>query len=157
MRVVAVVGYKGVGKTTLVEALVPALSEHGRVATVKSIHHDVTIDDSGTDTHRHRDAGAESVVGIAPSMSFEVRSRGKRDDVSLEEVLEGLAVDGFDFVIVEGFKDRNLPSIVVGSIPDEELSGRVLSRVEKQSDGDVSALAERVRELPHRESGHTSE
>ena len=148
MRVVSVVGYKGVGKTTLVEALVPALSEHGRVATVKSIHHDVSIDDPGTDTQRHREAGAETVVGIGPSMTFEVRSRGKRDDVSLREVLERLEDDGYDFVIVEGFKGRDLASIVVGSVPDEELAGPVLARMEERSDGNITALVGRIRELP---------
>lgn len=157
MRVVSVVGYKGVGKTTLVEALVPALSEHGRVATVKSIHHDVTIDGPGTDTHRHREAGAETVVGVAPSMTFEVRSRGKRDGVSLEAILEGLEGDGYDFVVVEGFKDRALPSIVVGSVPDEELAGPVLGRLEEQSEGDIAGFVERIRDLPSWSSGNVTE
>lgn len=147
MRVVSVVGYKGVGKTTLVEALVPALSDHGRVATVKSIHHDVTIDAPGTDTQRHREAGAETVVGVAPSMTFEVRSRGKRDDVSLRNLLERLEDDGYDFVVVEGFKDRDLASIVVGSVPEEELSGPVLARVAERSDADITALVGRIRDL----------
>lgn len=148
MRVVSVVGYKGVGKTTLVEALVPALSDHGRVATVKSIHHDVTIDVPGTDTRRHRDAGAETVVGVGPSVTFEVRSRGKRDATSLEAILERLEGDGYDFVLVEGFKDRDLPSIVIGSVPDEELSGPVLARLPAQPDRDIVALLERIRDLP---------
>lgn len=148
MRVVSVVGYKGVGKTTLIEALVPALAEHGRVATVKSIHHDVTIDGDGTDTHRHREAGAETVVGVAPTMTFEVHSQGKQGDMTVEQVLRGFARDGYEYVIVEGFKDRELPSIVVGEVSEAELSGSIVSRVEERSEVDVPSLVDSIQRLP---------
>lgn len=148
MRVVSVVGYKGVGKTTLIEALVPALGEHGRVATVKSIHHDVTIDRDGTDTHRHREAGAETVVGVAPTMTFEVHSRGKRDDVTVEDVLRELARDGYEYVVVEGFKERELPSIVVGDVSEGDLSGTIVARVEERSTVDITSLVGSIQRLP---------
>ena len=61
MKAIAVVGTKKTGKTTLVEALVRSLAEHGRVGTVKSmLHHSV---DRG-DTKRHYDAGADVVIGL---------------------------------------------------------------------------------------------
>lgn len=148
MRVVSVVGYKGVGKTTLIEALVPALGEHGRVATVKSIHHDVTIDGGETDTHRHREAGAETVVGVAPTMTFEVHSQGKQGDMSIEHVLRGLARDGYEYVVVEGFKDRELPAIVVGEVSETDLSGTIVARVEERSEVNVTSLVDSIQRLP---------
>ncbi|HQE71937.1 MAG TPA: molybdopterin-guanine dinucleotide biosynthesis protein MobB, partial [Methanothrix soehngenii] len=54
MKVIAVVGTKKTGKTTLVEALVRSLAKHGKVGTVKNmVDHPV---DRG-DTKRHFDAG----------------------------------------------------------------------------------------------------
>lgn len=71
--VVGVAGPSGAGKTTLVERLVEAFAADGeRVATVKSIHHAIEPDDPGTDTHRHRTAGAAATVGITPRHSFEI-------------------------------------------------------------------------------------
>src|SRR3972149_10484765 len=55
------VGYKKVGKTTLIEKLIAELSNRGyRVGTVKHHHSDfpVSVDTVGTDTWRHRQAGA---------------------------------------------------------------------------------------------------
>lgn len=148
MRVVSVVGYKGVGKTTLVEDLIPALSEHGRVCTVKSIHHDVSVDEPGTDTDRHREAGAETVVGVGPSTTFDVRTRGKQDGSTLEDVLDRLDYEGYDFAVVEGFKDRELPAIVVGPLSDGDFSGTAIYRCDERTDVDVSQLVERILDLP---------
>lgn len=121
-RVVCLAGPSDSGKTTLVERLVPRLADHGRVATVKSIHHDIEIDTPGADTHRHRTAGAETVVGVTPELTFDITARGKRDPPDRSDgdaVLEGEADDpelralastlqrleerGYAFVVVEGF------------------------------------------------------
>ncbi|MHA2046829.1 MAG: molybdopterin-guanine dinucleotide biosynthesis protein B, partial [Candidatus Thorarchaeota archaeon] len=58
MRVFAISGFSGTGKTTIVEGLVRALVESGyTVATIKSSKHDPGPE-SGTDTWKHRQAGA---------------------------------------------------------------------------------------------------
>lgn len=147
MRVVSVVGYQDVGKTTLVEELVPVLGEYGRVATVKSIHHDVDIDTPDTDTYRHREAGAETVVGLAPSLTFEVRRRGKADGVTVESKLIDLSEQGYDFVVVEGFKEANLPSIAVGDIESDAVGGTVVSRVAEGWRADIGVLVDDIRSL----------
>ncbi len=79
LRAVCLAGPSDAGKTSLVEELVERLATDGRVATVKSIHHDIEIDTPGSDTHRHRTAGAETVVGITPTLTFDITTRGKRD------------------------------------------------------------------------------
>ena len=134
LRVVSIVGPSGSGKTSLVEALLDAFDDR-RVATVKSIHHDIEPDTPGTDTHRHRTAGAEAVVGITPELTFEIDRGGKGFDRSdtdaelaaLSRTLERLAARGFDLVLVEGFSAAPLPTIRVGpdgpSGPDPDTEG----------------------------------
>jgi molybdopterin synthase catalytic subunit len=108
MKVIAVVGTKKTGKTTLVTALVRSLAKHGRVGTIKNMaHHPV---DRG-DTKRHFDAGADEVMGLG-----EARLKVTRDRGNLESSLAELEKDGMDYVVVEGFKQSRLPKIVMADI-----------------------------------------
>ncbi|PCR90818.1 molybdopterin-guanine dinucleotide biosynthesis protein B [Natrinema ejinorense] len=160
LRVVCLAGPSDAGKTSLVERLVPRLAETGRVATVKSIHHDIEIDTPGTDTHRHRTAGAETVVGVTPALTFEVTTRGKRnppdpDDAesllesddpeirALTSSLERLARCGYDTVIVEGFADAPLPTVLVGDRDASAVGGTVVGR----GDDPIDELVETIRGL----------
>ena len=61
--VFGVVGWKNSGKTTLTERLVSELTDRGlTVSMVKHTHHNVDVDRSGTDSYRHRMAGAQEVM-----------------------------------------------------------------------------------------------
>src|SRR5690606_142191 len=65
-RVLGVIGWKNSGKTTLVERLVAELVARGwKVSTVKHAHHAFDIDHEGTDTFRHRAAGASEVAIVS--------------------------------------------------------------------------------------------
>jgi len=150
MIVVGVVGRSGAGKTTLVERLVPALAESVRVGTVKSIHHAVELDDPGTDTYRHRIAGATRVVGVTPSLTASFRPVGKDDGgegAALARALEEFA-DDVDVVLVEGFGDSGLPTIVVGDAGTDPGADDVLATVSSPDEADVQALVERILALP---------
>lgn len=151
MIAVRVVGDSGAGKTTLVERLVPALD--GRVATIKSIHHDVEFDEPGKDTYRHRAAGAERVIGITPARTVSFETRGKDDFPSEAAALADLLVDlhdrGYEYVVVEGFASVSasalLPAIVVG---DRDVAdGERLTRVTDAASVDVERLAARIEGL----------
>lgn len=148
MRVVRVVGYQDAGKTTVIEELLPLLGKAGRVATVKSIHHDVEVDTPEKDTHRHRTAGAETVVGMTPTTTFSIRGRGKEDGLGLTDVIANLEAKGYDYVIVEGFKDVPLPAILVGEISEDGIAGEAIYRTEGSTAVDIEALAEAVRSAP---------
>ena len=130
LTVVSVAGPSDAGKTTLVESLCGALSDR-RVATIKSIHHDIEPDTPGTDTHRHRTAGADTVVGITPSLTFEISRGGKGDGRDSDEEtdalrrsLDRLAAEGYDIVLVEGFGGVPLPTIRFGEATD--IAGEVV-------------------------------
>ncbi|MFB6301547.1 MAG: molybdopterin-guanine dinucleotide biosynthesis protein B [Haloferacaceae archaeon] len=144
MRVIGVVGESDAGKTTLVERVVPILGERGRVVTVKSIHHDIEIDEEGTDTHRHRTAGAGKVVGVTPSLTFSIEPGGK-DDVgeerALDRVLRRLDREGFDYVLVEGFTDAAVPKIAVGDGRSVG-TGEVVRRVPDAESVDLRAVVD---------------
>ncbi|TFL20054.1 molybdopterin-guanine dinucleotide biosynthesis protein B [Jannaschia formosa] len=63
MRLIGIVGRKNGGKTTLTERLVAHFVAQGlTVSTLKRSHHALDLDTPGTDSHRHRMAGARQVV-----------------------------------------------------------------------------------------------
>lgn len=153
MAVVAITGYQDSGKTTLIERLVAALAERGTVATVKSIHHDVEVDTPGKDTYRHRIAGADAVVGLTPSVSFQVRVEGTDDDRDPDDSLDrGLALLGeeYDYVLAEGFKSVDVPKILVGDIEESAVNGRILARVERPATAELGSILADIDELASR-------
>ena len=117
MKVISVVGTKKTGKTTLVCALVAALSKYGRVGTIKNmVSHPV---DKG-DTKRHFDAGADMVVGLGEARLIVKRERG-----DLDSALAELEAEGMDYVVVEGFKHSDLAKIVMADIDVTNVVQRV--------------------------------
>ena len=136
-----IVGPSDAGKTTLVESLVAELADAGRVGTIKSIHHDIEIDTPGKDTHRHRTAGADTVVGLTPSLSFEITPGGKdaadSEAALLASTVDDLRAAGYEFVLIEGFHTGPYPKLVVG---DRSVAPPVVARGPTAA-FDVSALA----------------
>jgi formylmethanofuran dehydrogenase subunit E len=118
-KVLLVVGYKKVGKTTLIEKLIPELSSRGyRVGTVKHHHSDfpVTVDSSGTDSWRHRRAGAQCVALVTPSHA--ALFRDNKDTISLDRIIS--AFPETDIVLVEGFHRERQAKIEVLSAQGNE-------------------------------------
>lgn len=110
--VIGIAGWKNSGKTTLVERLVTELAGRGlRVSTLKHAHHDADVDHEGTDSFRHRKAGASEVL-LATSnrwaMMHEVRDS---QAPSQEELLEKFSP--CDLILIEGFKNGPHPKIEV--------------------------------------------
>jgi molybdopterin-guanine dinucleotide biosynthesis protein MobB len=111
--ILGVVGLQNSGKTSLLEVVIPRVSKAGfKVATVKHIaHDDLHIDVAGTDTSRHKKAGARLSVAVSDSESVYFHPRHHR----LEEVLERIEhIEAPDLILVEGFKGSDLPKIVIG-------------------------------------------
>lgn len=102
-RVFGITGWKNSGKTTLTEKLVAELARRGwTVSTVKHAHHDFDIDKPGTDSFRHRQAGAMEVAIVSDrrwALMHELRNEA---EPKLDEILSRLAPS--DIVLVEGYK-----------------------------------------------------
>ncbi|MBQ7262899.1 MAG: molybdopterin-guanine dinucleotide biosynthesis protein B [Synergistaceae bacterium] len=95
----SVVGWSGVGKTTLLERLVPALKARGlRVAVVKHDAHQFDIDHPGKDTWRMRRAGADVVAIASASRAAVMEER----PVALEDLIDRIV--GVDVILTEGAK-----------------------------------------------------
>jgi len=113
VNVVGFAGSSGAGKTTLIESLIRQIRQAGqRVSVVKHAHHTFEIDKPGKDTWRHREAGAFEVVAASPDRLFLVREFERRAELSVHHLIAEL-YDGVDWVLVEGFKDANLPKVEV--------------------------------------------
>ena len=107
--VFGVTGWKNAGKTTLVERLVAEFVRRGwRIATIKHAHHAVDIDQPGTDSWRHRAAGASEVALVGGRRYAIMREQA---EPTLAEVLPRLAPA--DLVLIEGFKGDPHPKIEV--------------------------------------------
>ena len=84
------------------------------VATVKHAHHAADIDQPGTDSFRHRAAGASEVALVGGQRYAIMR---EQEEPTLAEVLARLAPA--DLVLIEGFKREPHPKIEVRSGADD--------------------------------------
>lgn len=107
---VGIVGWKNSGKTTLIERLIPLLSQRGlKVMTVKHTHHDLGPLMGSSDGERHARAGALQTFVIAPD-AWEISGcRQVGPPPALAELSPHIA--NADVVIVEGFKHAPIPKI----------------------------------------------
>lgn len=106
-----IVGQKRVGKTTLIERLVPELRRRGyRVATVKRPAHQWEFDLPGKDSYRHFASGADATLVYGGDKVALIR-RSPRPP-RLEDLLAECLADA-DLVLVEGHKGSSLPKIEV--------------------------------------------
>jgi molybdopterin-guanine dinucleotide biosynthesis protein MobB len=97
--VYSVVAYSGVGKTTLLERLIPVLKRRGlRVAAVKHDAHGFELDREGKDTWRLTRAGADVTAIVSESAAAVMDNR----PLSFDDVLE--RVTGVDIILTEGYR-----------------------------------------------------
>ena len=110
-KVFGISGWKNSGKTTLTSALISELSARGyRVSSVKHAHHNVDVDQEGTDSYKHRTAGASEVM-LASSKRFALMHEiaEEEGEYELKELLEKMSE--VDLILVEGFKSSEIPKI----------------------------------------------
>ena len=108
--VFGIAGWKNSGKTTMTERLVAAITARGfRVATVKHAHHAFDIDQEGTDSHRHRTAGAVEIALVSGRRWALMHELREEAEPSLAEILARLSP--CDLVLVEGYKREALPKL----------------------------------------------
>lgn len=109
---VAVIGKKHSGKTTLIVHLAAELVRSGhRVMTIKHGSHTFNIDPSTTDTYRHYHEGGVAKVAMVAPDKFALIERWN-EELDPEEVAKRYMEDA-DVVICEGFKRSALPKIEI--------------------------------------------
>lgn len=108
-KVFAVSGVKNSGKTTLIEKLVSRLNALDyKVGVIKHDGHEFVADHEGTDTDRHKKAGAKSVMIYSDTKMMLIQDCHK---ARIEELIQ--YQKDMDIVIVEGMKYSNLPKIEI--------------------------------------------
>lgn len=106
MKIFGVTGTKNTGKTTLVTLIVQELTKRGyHVGTIKHTHHDFDLKEK--DTGKHREAGAELVVGAGKNTFFQVKGELKFENII--KIINNMKK--LDYIIFEGFKYMNYPKI----------------------------------------------
>lgn len=111
-QVFGVVGWKNSGKTTLTERLIKEFTNRGlKVSMVKHTHHNVDVDRTGTDSYRHRVAGAQEVMLAGGSRFALMHEYRERAEFELEDLLARMSP--CDLVLVEGFKRTPIPKLEV--------------------------------------------
>jgi molybdopterin-guanine dinucleotide biosynthesis protein MobB len=109
---VAVIGRKHSGKTTLAVRLAAELGRRGRrVMTIKHGTHTFNLDPATTDTYRHYHEGQAERVAMASPDKFALVMRWEAE-LGPEEIAARYMADA-DVVVCEGFKASALPKIEV--------------------------------------------
>ena len=101
MKIIGVVGWKNTGKTTLIEKLIKEFNNRDlSISTIKHSHHNFSVDQQGTDSFRHFNAGAKETI-LASEKKWVKFSR-QICDSNLSDLIEQIIP--VDIVMVEGFK-----------------------------------------------------
>lgn len=108
----AVVGRKHAGKTTLVVRLSQELTRRGRrVMTLKHGSHTFNLDPEATDTYRHYHEGNAERVAMASPDKFALVMRWEQE-LPPQEIVARYLGDA-DLVLCEGYKASEIPKVEI--------------------------------------------
>lgn len=110
MKLIMFKGRSKTGKTATVENVIKELCNRGySVGSIKNIHFEAfTMEREGTDTDRHKKAGANPVTARGlkeTNISF-------NESMHIEDILKNY---DNDYVVLEGNSGANCPMIITGS------------------------------------------
>lgn len=109
----AVSGYKNSGKTTLITRLIPELTHRGyRVAVIKHDGHDFTPDVPGTDSYRHREAGAYGTAVFSANRFLVTKEVVPERNAGVDERELAKFFPEADIILIEGLKHSGYPKYV---------------------------------------------
>ncbi|MDO8652247.1 MAG: molybdopterin-guanine dinucleotide biosynthesis protein B [Undibacterium sp.] len=112
MRVFGIAGHSGMGKTTLLERILPELQARGlTVSLIKHSHKDLDIDHPGKDSYRLREAGCAELLLIGRRRWALMHELNEDAEPSLSYLLSRLQT--CDLVLIEGFKQGDFPKLEV--------------------------------------------
>lgn len=107
--IIAICGCKNSGKTTLITNIIPKLCEKGyKVATIKHDGHDFQGDEVGTDTYKHKKAGAYGTAIFSNNKFMVIKEEKFVDETYFIKLFPES-----DIIILEGFKGSNYPKLEI--------------------------------------------
>lgn len=112
--ILGIAAWSGTGKTTLLEKLLPQLSEHGlKVAVIKHAHHSFDVDQPGKDSYKLRSAGAAPVLVASRQRFALMQETPDQEEPDLAQLITMMSAHNPDLVVVEGFKTWPIPKLVL--------------------------------------------
>ncbi|MBJ2144881.1 bifunctional molybdopterin-guanine dinucleotide biosynthesis adaptor protein MobB/molybdopterin molybdotransferase MoeA [Vibrio sp. IB15] len=103
--------YSGTGKTTVLEALLPLLTDAGlKVGVLKHAHHDFDVDKPGKDSYRLRKAGANQML-ISSRNRHVMMTETPEAEADFDYLLTRFDTNTLDLILVEGCKNIAFPKI----------------------------------------------
>lgn len=152
MKVFAVSGVSSSGKTTVIERMIQELKTRGyRVGSIKDIHFEAfAIDQKGSNTWRHLQAGAEQVI----ARGFHETDILIPKRLELEEMIDYFTQD---FLVIEGMPEAQVPRILCAHRVEElkerwtnqvfAVSGRIGERIDEFNGVPAVNALTRIKEL----------
>jgi len=105
----AISGCKNSGKTTLITKLIPKFCEKGyKVATIKHDGHDFQGDVVGTDTYKHKKAGAYGTAIFSNNKFMVIKEEKFIDETYFIKLFPEA-----DIILLEGFKASDYPKLEI--------------------------------------------
>lgn len=112
MRVFGIAGSSGMGKTTLLEKLIPVLTARGLVVSlIKHSHKAIEIDRPGKDSFRLREAGCQEVLLLGLERWALMHELRGASEPTLDYLLD--RIQNCDLVLIEGFKGGDFPKLEI--------------------------------------------
>jgi len=111
-KIIGITGWKSVGKTHYASLIIKLLVKKGyKVGSIKHAHHDFDIDQPGTDSFKHREAGSNQVIISSSKRWAKIIENNNKKEKNLEELIKEF--EDVDIIVVEGFKKENHPKIEI--------------------------------------------
>ena len=112
MKLFGIAGHSGMGKTTLLERLIPEIAGRGlEVSLIKHSHKAIDIDRPGKDSYRLREAGCREVLLLGAERWALMHELRGAPEPELDTLLGRL--QHCDLVLIEGFKSGHFPKLEV--------------------------------------------